>query len=118
MDEATANIDMATEEKIGIVGRTGSGKSTICLCLFRILEPLEGTIYIDNVDIRNIGLDILRKNITIIPQDPCLFEGTLRYNIDPFKKYNDSEIINILKEIGFEYNEPDDEILDKMVEQN
>ena len=112
------NFEIMPLQKIGVVGRTGSGKSTICLCLFRILEPLKGHIYIDNEDITKIGLDLLRSNITIIPQDPCLFEGTLRYNIDPFKKYNDSEIINILKEIGFEYNEPDDEILDKMIEQN
>ena len=67
------NFEINSKDKIGVVGRTGSGKSTICLCLFRILEPLEGTIYIDDINIKNIGLDILRKNITIIPQDPCLF---------------------------------------------
>ena len=80
------NFSVNSGEKVGIVGRTGSGKSTICLCLFRILEPFEGTIYIDDEDITKIGLDILRKNITIIPQDPCLMEGTLKYNIDPFNK--------------------------------
>jgi ATP-binding cassette subfamily C (CFTR/MRP) protein 1 len=112
------NFEIEPLQKIGVVGRTGSGKSTICLCLFRILEPLKGKIYIDNEDITKIGLDLLRSNITIIPQDPCLFEGNLRYNIDPFKKNNDDEIINILKKIGFEYNEPDNEILDKMIQQN
>ena len=112
------NFEIKSKEKIGIVGRTGSGKSTICLCLFRILEPLEGTIYIDNVDIRNIGLDILRKNITIIPQDPCLFEGTLKFNIDPFDEVDNSIIIKILKDIGFEYTESDNDIINKMIEQN
>jgi ABC-type multidrug transport system fused ATPase/permease subunit len=105
-------------EKVGICGRTGSGKSTICLCLFRILEPLEGTIYFDGIDITTVGLDLLRKNITIIPQDPCLLEGTLKYNIDPFNKYSDEEIIQILKNIGFEYTETDDIIMNKKIEQN
>ena len=112
------NFKINAGEKVGICGRTGSGKSTICLCLFRILEPLEGTIFIDNIDITKIGLDLLRKNITIIPQDPCLLEGTLKYNIDPFNKYSDEEIIQILKDIGFEYTESDDLILNKKIEQN
>ena len=111
------NFKINAGEKVGICGRTGSGKSTICLCLFRILEP-EGTIFIDNIDITKIGLDLLRKNITIIPQDPCLLEGTLKYNIDPFNKYSDEEIIQILKDIGFEYTESDDLILNKKIEQN
>ena len=112
------NFEIQPKEKIGVVGRTGSGKSTICLCLFRILEPYKGTIYIDDVDITTVGLDLLRKNLTIIPQDPCLFEGSLKYNIDPFNQIDDSEIVSILKKIGFEYTEPDDKILSKMIEQN
>ena len=112
------NFCINSNEKVGVVGRTGSGKSTICLCLFRILEPLTGTIYIDDVDITKIGLDILRKSMTIIPQDPCLFEGTLKYNIDPFNINSDEEIIKILKEIGCEYKEDDDKILNKLIEQN
>ena len=111
------NFEINGNEKIGIVGRTGSGKSTICLCLFRILEPLEGTIYIDGEDITKIGLEILRKNLTIIPQDPCLMEGSLRYNIDPFDSKNDEEIISILKKIGFEYTETDNQILNRKIEQ-
>ena len=103
-------------EKVGVCGRTGSGKSTICLCLFRILESYEGQIFIDNVDISTIGLDLLRSNITIIPQDPCLLEGTLKYNIDPFNKIEGKEIIQILKNIGFDYTETDDKIMDKMIE--
>jgi ATP-binding cassette subfamily C (CFTR/MRP) protein 1 len=104
------------KEKVGVCGRTGSGKSTICLCLFRILESYEGQIFIDNVDISTIGLDLLRSNITIIPQDPCLLEGTLKYNIDPFNKIEGQEIIQILKDIGFDYTESDDKIMDKMIE--
>ena len=111
------NFEINGNEKIGIVGRTGSGKSTICLCLFRILEPLEGTIYIDGEDRTKIGLEILRKNLTIIPQDPCLMEGSLRYNIDPFDSKNDEEIISVLKKIGFEYTETDDQILNRKIEQ-
>ena len=80
------------------------------------MEPLEGTILIDNIDINKIGLDLLRKNITIIPQDPCLLEGNLKYNIDPFNKNSDEEVIQIVKDIGFEYYEPDDKIMNKMIE--
>jgi ABC-type multidrug transport system fused ATPase/permease subunit len=112
------NFEIKGNEKVGVVGRTGSGKSTICLCLFRILEPLEGTIYIDDEDITKIGLDILRKNLTIIPQDPCLMEGSLRYNIDPFDIKRDEEIISILKKIGFEYTESDCQILNRKIEQH
>jgi len=111
------NFEIMPLQKIGVIGRKGSGKSTICLCLFRILEPLTGTIYIDDVDITKIGLDILRKSMTIIPQDPCLFEGTLKYNIDPFNVNNDEEIIKILNDIGFEHND-EDNILNKLIEQN
>ena len=111
------NFHIQPGEKVGVCGRTGSGKSTICLCLFRILEATEGQIFIDNVDISTIGLDLLRSNLTIIPQDPCLLEGTLKYNIDPFNKNKNENIIQILKDIGFEYTEPDDKIMDKMIEQ-
>ena len=113
------NFEIEPKEKIGIVGRTGSGKSTIALCLFRILEAKEGRILIDNTDISQIGLSKLRSNITIIPQDPTLMEGTLRFNIDPLHKYTDQEIENIMREIGFWYicernleenkNKPDNE---------
>ena len=119
------NFSINSNEKVGIVGRTGSGKSTICLCLFRILEPLTGTIYIDDEDITNIGLDLLRQNITIIPQDPCLMAGTLKYNIDPFNRTDDKEIIKVLNEIGFDSisklsnkEEKKTNILDRMIEQN
>lgn len=69
--------------KIGVVGRTGSGKSTIMMSLLRILEAYEGQIILDGKDISKISLDDLRSKITIILQDPCLFAGTLKENLDP-----------------------------------
>ncbi|MCQ2818077.1 MAG: ATP-binding cassette domain-containing protein [archaeon] len=97
------NFETGPNEKIGIVGRTGSGKSTISLCLFRIIEPLTGKISIDGVDISTLGLGKLRSNLTIIPQDPSLMEGTLRYNIDPLNQFTDAEIMEVMKKINFDY---------------
>ncbi|KAL3268300.1 hypothetical protein HHI36_007418 [Cryptolaemus montrouzieri] len=84
-------------EKIGIVGRTGAGKSSLTLSLFRILEAAEGEILIDGVDLANLGLQTLRSRITIIPQDAVLFSGTLRLNLDPYNKYTDTEIWKTLE---------------------
>lgn len=110
------NILIKPGEKIGVCGRTGSGKSTICLSLFRILEPSEGQILIDDVDISKIGLNILRNSISIIPQEPCLFGGTVKYNLDPFNKIDEKEIKKVIKEIGIESNGYDGNILDKKIE--
>ena len=96
------NFEIKPMEKIGVVGRTGSGKSTLCLCLFRILEATEGKITIDDVDISTINLERLRESITVIPQEPTLIEGTLRENIDPGKKFSDLEIQNAMIEVGLE----------------
>ena len=97
------NFHLKPGEHLGVVGRTGSGKSTITLCLFRILEAYSGKIYIDGVDISKVGLKKLRNSITIIPQDSTLMDGTLRYNIDPVKAYTDKEIVHVMKKIGFDY---------------
>ncbi|CAO3650129.1 unnamed protein product [Cunninghamella blakesleeana] len=87
------------QEKIGIVGTTGSGKSTLALSFFRFIEASKGSIVIDNVDISRIGTEDLRSNLTIIPQDPALFSGTLRSNLDPFDEFTDEKILNTLKRV-------------------
>ena len=93
-------LEIKPGEKIGVVGQTGSGKSTLLLCLLRILEASEGKIYIDDIDISKIGLELLRHSLTIIPQEPILLEGNIRDNIDPSKLYSDNEILHILNEVG------------------
>ncbi|XP_031208632.1 canalicular multispecific organic anion transporter 2 [Mastomys coucha] len=84
-------------EKVGIVGRTGAGKSSMTLCLFRILEAAEGEIFIDGLNVAHIGLHDLRSQLTIIPQDPILFSGTLRMNLDPFGRYSEEDIWRALE---------------------
>ncbi|GMT31383.1 hypothetical protein PFISCL1PPCAC_22680, partial [Pristionchus fissidentatus] len=86
------NADIGAHEKIGIVGRTGAGKSSVTLALFRMIEPAEGQILIDGVNIATLGMHDLRSNLTIIPQDPVLFSGTLRFNLDPFGRYGDDDL--------------------------
>lgn len=91
------SLSVRANEKIGVVGRTGAGKSSIMVTLFRLAELSGGSIKIDDVDISKIGLNELRSRISIIPQDPLLFSGTLRSNIDPFGTKTDAELYDALK---------------------
>lgn len=84
--------------QIGIVGRTGAGKSSLITSLFRLTEP-SGVIYIDNINIQELGLHRVRGSISIIPQDPTLFSGTMRKNLDPFHQYTDDHIWKVLEEV-------------------
>ncbi|XP_028267253.1 multidrug resistance-associated protein 1 isoform X2 [Parambassis ranga] len=99
LDLAIRNITITINggEKVGIVGRTGAGKSSLTLGLFRIIEAAEGHILIDGLDIAKLGLHDLRSRVTIIPQDPVLFSGSLRMNLDPFDSYSDEEIWRALE---------------------
>ncbi|KAL4648167.1 canalicular multispecific organic anion transporter 2 isoform X2 [Arapaima gigas] len=99
LDLVLKNLTLSVKggEKIGIVGRTGAGKSSMTLCLFRLLEAASGEIMIDGVKISEIGLHDLRSKLTIIPQEPVLFSGHLRMNLDPFEKYSDEEVWKALE---------------------
>ncbi|KAJ3008575.1 UNVERIFIED_CONTAM: hypothetical protein HDU68_003039, partial [Siphonaria sp. JEL0065] len=91
------SFSIVSGEKIGVVGRTGAGKSTVISAAFRIVEASAGTIYLDGVDIRSVGLDILRSRLSIIPQSPILFEGSIRFNLDPMNEYSDDTLWNVLE---------------------
>ena len=88
------------QSKVGIVGRTGAGKSTIITALFRLLEPITGCIKIDGHDISRIDLVTLRRSITIIPQDPILFTGTIKSNVDPYDEYDERKILKVLSQVN------------------
>ena len=94
------NFEIKPGEKIGVVGRTGSGKSSLVLSLCRMIEPKLGKILIDGEDIKNINLEFLRDKLSIVSQDPFLIETNVRDNIDPLNKYTDEEILQVMDDFG------------------
>ncbi|XP_072393692.1 ATP-binding cassette sub-family C member 4-like [Diabrotica undecimpunctata] len=92
------DLSIQPKEKVGVVGRTGAGKSSLIQALFR-LAPIEGSIKIDDIDTKDISLNDLRLKISIIPQDPVLFSGTLRYNLDPFEEYSDEVLYKAIEDV-------------------
>ena len=101
LDKLSFSVEAGT--KVGICGRTGAGKSTVSMALSRIVEIENGKIDIDGVDISKIDMHALRNKVTVIPQDPTLFTGTLRYNLDPFNEATDERIIELIKRAKLEY---------------
>ncbi|KAF7586657.1 hypothetical protein BBP40_008526 [Aspergillus hancockii] len=93
------SFNMEPNQRIGVVGRTGAGKSSLTLALFRFLEARQGRIIIDGLDTSRMTLQALRSRLAIIPQDPVLFSGTVRSNLDPFHEYNDTELYNALERV-------------------
>lgn len=90
------NLSIKAHEKIGVVGRTGAGKSSLTLALFRIIEPVTGNITIDDLNTSTVGLLDVRRRLAIIPQDAALFEGTIRDNLDPGHVHDDTELWGVL----------------------
>ncbi|KAK3787714.1 hypothetical protein RRG08_031943 [Elysia crispata] len=91
------NVDIRPGEKIGIVGRTGAGKSSLSVAMFRLVELESGSIVVDGLDISKLDLEHLRRGVSVIPQDPVLFTASVRYNLDPFKEFSDNDLWQALE---------------------
>ncbi|KAM7452950.1 hypothetical protein BLSTO_06309 [Blastocystis sp. subtype 1] len=89
------NLTVEPHEKVGVVGRTGAGKSTMMIALFRITDLCEGSIAIDGIDLATLGLEDVRRALCIIPQDPVLFSASVRFNLDPFNEASDENIWSV-----------------------
>jgi len=100
LEPAVSGLSLSIQpgHKVGVVGRTGSGKSTLMLALFRMVS-FEGSITIDGIDIKTIALPKLRRALSVIPQDPVIFTGTVRFNLDPFSESSDDRVWEVLKEV-------------------
>lgn len=94
------DLHIPAGSKVGVVGRTGAGKSTVMLALLRIVELDSGKIHIDGVDIRSLGLSVLRSKIAVVPQDPVLFSGTIGTNLDPFDEFSNDKLYDVLTRVG------------------
>ena len=106
LPQALRKIDLRIRggERIGIVGRTGAGKSSLLTLLFRILEPSNGHVEIDGFDIRKLGLLTLRESISVVPQEPLLMRGSVRTNLDPFDSHDDATLSEVLSKVGLNPN--------------
>ncbi|KAH7302237.1 hypothetical protein KP509_23G061900 [Ceratopteris richardii] len=95
------SFEVRPKEKIGLMGRTGSGKSSLVLALFRLVDnrACNGSILIDGIDIKDVGINDLRQRLSIVPQDPILFNQTIRMNLDPFERHTDTELVEALKAV-------------------
>ena len=93
------DVEILPKQKVGILGRTGSGKSTLILTLTRLLGIESGVIELDGIDTKSVGLHFVRKAMAVIPQDPFLLQGSLKFNIDPFKEFSDDQILDSLNKV-------------------
>lgn len=97
-------------EKVGICGRTGSGKSTLMQALYRLVEPSAGSVVIDGIDVQKIGLYDLRSRLSLVPQDPVIFSGSWRSNLAPFADVSDDALWDALAQAGLEATVRDSEV--------
>jgi len=97
------SFEVAAGSRVGVCGRSGAGKSSLIAVLFRVVDPCGGCVQIDGVDIRKVGLHTLRRNLSLIPQDPVIFSGSLRFNLDPFHQIQDDDhLLQVLTKVRME----------------